>query len=365
VTVTLAVLSAAAAPSVATAAPGTKRVSVSTGGAQANRASGDPAISGSGRYVVFVSNASNLVAGDTNGASDVFVHDRTTGTTERVSVSSNGTQGNDGSFSGIATTRNGRYVAFMSNASNLVANDPDGHFEDVFLRDRDLGTTVRIPNTDFVFEIALSAKARIIAYQGGGHDAFFIYNRTTGRTTSPNLDGLAIDGTNLAGISADGRYVLFTGGTLTHGVVVGMADRHTRRVQVISRSVSGGFANADSFADAISADGQHQLFTSTASNIVAGDTNGRADVFVHSSITGRTRRVSIGARGKPTAPAGGWGSPRTAAPSSSSPGPPTSSPPATPTTPWPTYSFVSDRGSDESGSATAATSPTTRSWPPR
>ncbi len=301
--VMLAVLAGATAPNTAWAKPVTYRASVSTGGAQANRGSGDPAsggiaISGSGRYVVFVSDASTLVAGDTNGRADVFMHDRKTGTTERVSVSSSGAQGNDSSFSGIAITRNGRYVAFMSDASNLVANDPDGHFDDVFLRDRDAGTTVRIPNTDFVFEVALSAKARIIAYQGGGHQSFSIYNRTTGRTTRPNVDGLAIDGTDLAGVSADGRYVLFTGGTFTHGGVVGLADRHTDRVRVISRSQNGAFANADSFADAISADGQHQLFTSDATDIVAGDTNGKADVFVHSSITGRTRRISVGRLGQ-------------------------------------------------------------------
>jgi len=69
------------------------------------------------------------------------------------------------------------------------------------------------------------SRARIIAYQGDAPDTFSIYNRTTGRTTSPNVDGLGIDGTDLAGISAEGRFVLFTGGTLTHGVVVGMADR--------------------------------------------------------------------------------------------------------------------------------------------
>jgi Tol biopolymer transport system component len=301
--VVLAVLTVATAPGTAWAKPVTHRVSVSNGGAQANRGSGDPAsggiaISGSGRYVAFVSDASNLVAGDTNGASDVFVHDRKTSTTERVSVASSGAQGNDSSFSGIAITRNGRYVAFMSVASNLVASDPDGHFDDVFLRDRDAGTTVRIPNTDFVFEVALSARARIIAYQGGGHQSFSIYNRSTGRTTRPNVDGLGIDGTDLAGISADGRFVLFTGGTLTHGGVVGLADRHTRRVRVISRSRSGGFPNAHSFADAISADGLHQMFTSDATDVVAGDTNGKADVFVHSSITGRTRRISVGRLGQ-------------------------------------------------------------------
>ena len=101
-----------------------------------------------GRFVVFASSASNLVAGDTNGVGDVFVRDRRTGVTERVSVGPKGVEGNgDSNFLGIATapaiSDDGRYVAFKSDASNLVKGDRN-HLTDVFVRDRAAATTERI-----------------------------------------------------------------------------------------------------------------------------------------------------------------------------------------------------------------------------
>ena len=117
-------------------------VSVDSGGAQGNSVSGDPSISTDGRYVAFDSLASNLVLGDTNGLEDVFVRDRLTGTTERVSISTGGTEGNG--FSAIPSiSADGRYVAFESVASNLVPGDTNGT-RDVFVRDRQTGTTQRV-----------------------------------------------------------------------------------------------------------------------------------------------------------------------------------------------------------------------------
>src|SRR5512133_2576751 len=133
----------------ASAAPGvTERVSVSSGGAEADFISEMSAVSADGRVVAFASLASNLVAQDTNGVADIFVHDRVTGTTERVSVSSKGGQG-DG-HSGIvgvagypAISADGRFVAFPSEATNLVKKDRNGA-TDIFVRDRLTGTTERI-----------------------------------------------------------------------------------------------------------------------------------------------------------------------------------------------------------------------------
>jgi len=99
-----------------------ERVSVASDGRQANGDSEAPSISSNGRIVAFISDATNLVSGDTNGAQDVFVHDLDTGTTERVSVATAGTQGNDDCFS-LSLSADGRFVAFGSYASNLVAND--------------------------------------------------------------------------------------------------------------------------------------------------------------------------------------------------------------------------------------------------
>ena len=124
----------------------TERVSVSSAEVQGDGDSLVSAISGDGRYVAFGSFATNLVSGDTNGAEDSFVRDRQNGTTERVSVSSAGQQGNPppGSFlSGLAISRNGRFVAFTSEASNLAPNDTNAK-RDVFVRDRQNGTTLRM-----------------------------------------------------------------------------------------------------------------------------------------------------------------------------------------------------------------------------
>src|SRR5439155_853313 len=120
----------------------TERVSDDTLGVQGNTDSFGPSISADGRYVAFDSVASNLVNGDTNGCKDVFVRDRQSGTTERVSVDSLGVQGNYHSQS-PSISADGRYVAFTSIASNLVSGDTNGLY-DVFMRDRQNGTTERL-----------------------------------------------------------------------------------------------------------------------------------------------------------------------------------------------------------------------------
>src|SRR5947207_692369 len=117
----------------------TARVSVASDGTQANNVSSYPALSADGRFVAFQSDATNLVAGDTNGATDVFVRDRQTGTTERVSVASGGTQGN-GASAGPVLSADGGLVAFHSTATNLVAGDANGAY-DVFVHDRAVSTT--------------------------------------------------------------------------------------------------------------------------------------------------------------------------------------------------------------------------------
>ncbi len=112
----------------------TIRVSVGPGGAQGNSASDSPALSANGRFVAFASYASNLVSGDTNKTSDVFVHDRQRYTTTRVSLGPSGAQGNAESFKPVLSA-NGGFVAFTSLASNLVPGDTNGT-PDIFVRDR-------------------------------------------------------------------------------------------------------------------------------------------------------------------------------------------------------------------------------------
>src|SRR5207245_714212 len=159
----------------------TERVSVASGGTEGNDASLGCAFSADGRFVAFDSTASDLVAADTNGVSDVFVHDRQTGTTEQVSVASGGAQGNGSSgLIGFAfpptLSADGRFAAFVSLATLLVAGDTNGA-TDVFVHDRQTGATERVSvasgggtqgnrNSGGFFAFpALSADGRLVAFQ--------------------------------------------------------------------------------------------------------------------------------------------------------------------------------------------------------
>ena len=118
------------------------RVSVASDGTQGDDESGDPSISADGRYVAFESRASNLVSGDTNGSRDIFVHNRQTGITTLISVATDGTQCN-GSSRISSISADGRYVAFESWASNLISEDTNGWL-DIFVHDRQDGITSRV-----------------------------------------------------------------------------------------------------------------------------------------------------------------------------------------------------------------------------
>lgn len=120
----------------------TTRVSVASDGTQANAHVDSFEISGAGRYVAFATSANNLISGDTNNTMDVFVHDRQTGQTTRVSVASNGAQQNGDAYA-CAISSDGRYVAFDSYASNLVSGDTNG-VPDIFVHDRQTGQTTRV-----------------------------------------------------------------------------------------------------------------------------------------------------------------------------------------------------------------------------
>ena len=258
----------------------TTRVSVGPGGVQANRSSELPVISADGRWVAFQSDASNLVAGDTNDRMDVFVHDRQTGTTTRASVGSGDVQGNGESRFAVISG-DGRWVAFFSNASNWVAGDWDDY--DVFVHDQQTGTTtlVSVAHGSAGFPV-INSDGRWVAFGG------FVYDQQTGTTTPLPSGGAA------SAISADGRWVVFVSGAtnLVPGDTNGADDvfvydqqtRTTTRVSVDSAGIQG---NDSSYGGSISADGRSVAFDSRASNLVAGDTNGRWDVFAHDRVDPR------------------------------------------------------------------------------
>jgi Tol biopolymer transport system component len=300
----------------------TTRVSVASDGTQGDYVSGSPSISADGRYVAFVSWASNLVPGDTNGHEDVFVHDRLTGETTRVSVASDGTQA-DGPSDAPSISADGRYVAFLSQASNLVPGDTNGDW-DAFVHDRLTGETARVSvasdgtqaNT-WVEEPIISADGRYVAFAsnasnlvpGDTNDEWdvFVHDRDTGQTTRVSVasDGSdASDDSSSPSISADGRYVAFKsharnllpGYTSGDGDVF-VRDRVAGRTTRVSVASDGTRANGSSFGPSISADGRYVAFKSYASNLVPADTNGVADVFVHDRLTGQTTRVSVASDG--------------------------------------------------------------------
>src|SRR5213592_2389253 len=151
----------------------TERVSVRSNGQQGDGISGRasaPAVSATGVVVAFDSAATNLVGGDTNGALDVFVRDRASGRTERVSVSSKGKQGDSGS-AGPMVNGDGRFVSFSSGASNLVVDDTNGR-SDIFVHDRLTGDTTRVSiradgaqgDANSIGTAAISADGRFVAF---------------------------------------------------------------------------------------------------------------------------------------------------------------------------------------------------------
>jgi len=296
----------------------TERVSVATGGAQGDSNSGFPSISGDGRFVAFQSLSTNLVVGDTNGLNDVYVHDRLTGSTARVSVATDGTQG-DFSSQNPAISADGRYVAFESEATNLVTGDTN-LAKDVFVRDRLSNTAERVSvdsagveGTLTSFSAAVSSDGRYVAFTSAastlvvgdtnGHWDIFVRDRLTATTERVSLSTAGAQGNFLsfeAAISGDGRIVAF--GSLASNLVTGdsngtsdvfVHDRQTATTERMSVDSAGVAGNQNSNMPAISADGRFVAFGSSASNLVAGDTNARDDVFLRDRQSGTTERVSL------------------------------------------------------------------------
>jgi len=126
--------------------------------------SGEPSVSADGRYVAFSSYANNLVTNDTNYQSDIFVRDSVSNVTERVSISSNGNEANSDCYN-PSISGDGRYITFNSYANNLVLND-NNYYSDVFLHDRYLHTTIRIINSDTEEEVNGDSLAASISSDG-------------------------------------------------------------------------------------------------------------------------------------------------------------------------------------------------------
>ncbi len=302
----------------------TTRVSIATGGTQAD---GDsyiyfPSISADGRYVAFESDASNLVAGDTNNGRDIFVRDRQTNQTTRVSVDSSGTEADGGSYANFISA-DGRYVAFHSSATNLVSGDTNG-LSDVFVHDRQTSQTTRVSvdssgvqggsdaynpsiSTDGRYVTFESEATNLVSGDTNGLNDIFVRDRQTNQTIRVSVDSSGIQGDNnshSASISADGHYVVFysyasnlVSGDTNSSSDIFVRDLQTNQTSRVSVNSSGVEGDSDSFAPSISADGRYVAFHSFASNLVSGDTNNTYDIFVRDRQTGQTSRVSIDSSG--------------------------------------------------------------------
>src|SRR3990172_7658500 len=322
-TVLVALAAIAFARSSGGAAPGsTERVSVDGAGIERNAFSGYPAISADGRFVAFSSDATNLVSGDTNLASDIFVRDRQTGSTERVSVDGAGSQANGSSYE-PAISADGRFVGFSSMASNLVPGDTNGT-RDIFVHDRQTGATERA-NVDSAgseanaaaFFPAISGDGRFVAFSSdagnlvpadaNGTTDIFVRDRQAGTTERASLNSAGSEGNGASdesAVSSDGRFVTFR--SLSSNLVAGdtnsvhdvfLHDPQTGTTDRMSVDSAGAQGNATSRVPPVSGDGRFVAFRSLASNLVAADTNGAIDVFVADSQTGITVRVSVDSAG--------------------------------------------------------------------
>ncbi len=242
----------------------TSRVSLGVGGLEGDGSSKFGGISGDGNFVAFVSSATNLVPNDTNGEEDHFVRDLSTGFIERINVDSNGVQAafsGSGSKSGgpPSLSSDGRFAVFSSPATNLVLNDTNG-VRDIFLRDRALNATERISVNSFEQESL----------------------------------GPAFSGPFRPHVSDDGRYVSYSHiapdlvgyDANGFGIDVYLRDRVAGVTKLVNLNNDALQADQQSNNAGMTPDGRYIVFTSTSSTFLPGDTNGAVDVFRRDMLTG-------------------------------------------------------------------------------
>lgn len=287
------------------------------------------AISGDGRFIAFGSSSDSVVAGDGNMEADVFRHDRITGETVLVSVNLAGTGSGDGSSQMPGISRDGRYVTFDSRASDLVAGDTNAT-RDIFIRDVLDGITTRVSvdsagmegNSGAIGVSATSADGRFVVFSSqstnlvagdiNAQQDIFVRDLLMGTTDRVSVSGAGAEGDGHCVspyISPDGRFVVFSSqstnlvaGDTNAAADLFVRDRMMGTTAMASIPEGGGLANADtnqpsSWTPVISDDGRFVVFESGATNLVASDTNSASDVFVRDMMASTTTRVSIDSMG--------------------------------------------------------------------
>lgn len=310
------------------------RASIDSNGVEGNNHSSLPALSGDGRLVVFTSQADNLVTGDTNGVADVFVKDLVTGEIVRASTDSNGVQGNATSTR-ASISEDGRYVVFESVSTNLVAGDTNGK-TDVFLKDLQTGETTRVSidkngaeGDEDSDKAKISANGRyvvfnsrattLLAADGDTQSDIYLKDLRTGRLSliSTAANGVKANGASYdPSISADGRYIAFDSFGDNLGPVDGngdvdvyVKDRRTGAVMLASSDDEGIASDTYAESSMISANGRYVVFGSDASNLVDLPDNGEFDLYVKDLRTGGIVRANLDHNGGEAAGGFGFGRP--------------------------------------------------------
>jgi Tol biopolymer transport system component len=293
-------------------------VSVSSADLPSNGISTNSAISDDGRWIAFQSVATDLFSGDTNATTDVFLHDRVTGTTTLMSTSSAGTKLAKGG-TGVVLSGDGKKLGFMSESALLVPNDTNGNF-DVFIKDVQSGQVLLVSatpggtpgndqsgplwlNEDGNIATFMSRANDLVAGDSNGTSDIFVRDMAAGVTEriSVATDGTQADAGSLDPMSTpDGRFVVFTSkaDNLAPGDTNGQNDVYVRdrllgTTELMSCAPDGTVGDNDSSFPAISADGRWVGFQSRASNLVPGDTDVLMDVFVKDRLTGAVEMISV------------------------------------------------------------------------
>ena len=285
-------------------------VSRSSSGATGNDDSSGTSMSRKGRFIAFASLAGNLVEDDTNGMADVFVHDRRTGVTRRVSVASDGRQARQMAPLPISVTAmapvistDGDVVAFWSRGTDL---DPDGR-AGIFVHELATGkTTHLIDVVGATTTLSLSYGGRFVAFDTAapligpdtnGVPDVYMYDREFDmvRPISLGNDGLPMGGVD-ASLAADAPLVAFQSPGIPSAIYVhDMWNAVTQRASLSWRNEPADAASAEPW---ISADGRRVAFRSAATNLVPGDHNEAEDVFVRDLVEGTTVPVSLANDGR-------------------------------------------------------------------
>ena len=269
-------------------------------------------ISADGKYVVFTSEASNLVANDINGLADIFRYEVATGNIALVSatteVRSNGTSDR------ASISSDGRYISFTSTATNLVGADNESA-EDIYWRDMVTGELAVLTATGngFATNSSISANGRFITFRsnidnlpsqnGSAHN---IYMKDIYGGAVTNITSLATGYAHAPSVSADGRYVVYhttnhSGGGVNNNVSdIFMRDTWNNSTTLISKQPNGQPANNYSYDATITPDGRYVVYHSLATNISADDGNAFEDIFVWDRVTGKSRLVTRDVNGAET-----------------------------------------------------------------